>query len=157
MDPQRLYQLLLVMGIIDIPLHDLFQYELCSYLPSLFDTWMKMRTGDRQKSNIISWNLFRQALSHQLMLWACSFLLMEEAYCINFLGLRIQAMHRYATCMCSMSKAALNMWWLWLMDTMATGLKVEHMVAEQGITLVLQYFYLQKWIDNEHKSFSCRC
>jgi hypothetical protein len=47
MDPQRLYQRLVVMGINDIPINDLFQYELCSYPPSLFDTCMQMRTGDK--------------------------------------------------------------------------------------------------------------
>ncbi len=47
MDPQRLYQRLLVTSIGDIPLPDLFQYELCSSPPSLFDNHMRMRTGDK--------------------------------------------------------------------------------------------------------------
>ncbi len=41
MDPQRLYQRLLVTGIGDIPLPDLFQFELGSFPPSLFDNHMR--------------------------------------------------------------------------------------------------------------------
>ena len=47
MDPQRLYQRLLITGINDISLPDLFKYELCSFPPSLFDKHMCMRTGDK--------------------------------------------------------------------------------------------------------------
>ena len=48
MDPQCLYQRLLATGIGgDIPLTDLFQFELCSFPPSLFDNHMRMRTGDK--------------------------------------------------------------------------------------------------------------
>jgi len=47
MDPQRLYQRLLVTGMNDISLSELFKYELCSFPPSLFDNHMCMRTGNK--------------------------------------------------------------------------------------------------------------
>jgi len=47
MDPQHLYQRLILMGVGDIPLPDLLQYELCSLPASLFDNHMCMRTGDK--------------------------------------------------------------------------------------------------------------
>ena len=47
MDPQRLYQRLLLTGMADIPLPDLLKYELCSVPPALFDNHMLMRTGDK--------------------------------------------------------------------------------------------------------------
>ncbi|KAG0713878.1 hypothetical protein GWK47_015218 [Chionoecetes opilio] len=52
MDSQRLYQRLLLTGFNgDIPLPDLFRYEMCSFPPSLFDNHVCMRMGD--KSEII--------------------------------------------------------------------------------------------------------
>ena len=47
LDPQRLYQRLLVTGICDIPMHDLLKYELCSLPTCRFDSHMLMRTGDK--------------------------------------------------------------------------------------------------------------
>jgi len=47
MDPQRLYQRLLVTGICDTPMEELFMYELCSFPTSLFDTHLLLRTGDK--------------------------------------------------------------------------------------------------------------
>lgn len=52
MDSQRLYQRLLLSGFNgDIPLPDLFRYEMCSFPPSLFNNHVCMRIGD--KSEII--------------------------------------------------------------------------------------------------------
>ena len=47
MDPQRLYQHLLLMGIGDIPLPELLKYELYSLPASLYDNHMRMRTGNK--------------------------------------------------------------------------------------------------------------
>jgi len=47
MDPQRLYQRLVVTGICDIAMDDLFRYELCSFPTSLFDNHVRLRTGDK--------------------------------------------------------------------------------------------------------------
>ena len=47
MDPQHLYQRLLLMGIGDIPLPELLKYELCSLPASLYDNHMRMRTGKK--------------------------------------------------------------------------------------------------------------
>ncbi|EDO36625.1 predicted protein [Nematostella vectensis] len=47
LDPQHLYQRLLLMGIGDIPLSELLAYELCSLPTALFDNYMRMRTGDK--------------------------------------------------------------------------------------------------------------
>ena len=46
-DPQQLYQRLLVAGIGTIELTTLFQYELCSYPSSLFDKKLLMRLADK--------------------------------------------------------------------------------------------------------------
>jgi hypothetical protein len=46
-DPQQLYKRLLVAGIGSIELTTLFQYELCSYPSSLFDTKLLMRQADK--------------------------------------------------------------------------------------------------------------
>lgn len=46
-DPQQLYQRLLVAGIGSIELKTLFQYELCSYPTSLFDSKLFMRLADK--------------------------------------------------------------------------------------------------------------
>ena len=47
LDPQRLYQRLLVTGIYDIHMHDLLKYELCSLPTCRFDSHLLMRTGDK--------------------------------------------------------------------------------------------------------------
>ena len=47
LDPQHLYQRLLLMGVGDIPLAELLGYELCSIPAALFDNYMRMRTGDK--------------------------------------------------------------------------------------------------------------
>lgn len=47
MDPQHLYQRLLLMGVGDIPLAELLGYQLCSIPAALFDNYMRMRTGDK--------------------------------------------------------------------------------------------------------------
>ncbi|XP_069138839.1 uncharacterized protein [Argopecten irradians] len=47
MEPQRLYQRLLITGMNDVSLPELFKYELCSFPPSLFDKQMYMRIGDK--------------------------------------------------------------------------------------------------------------
>ena len=47
LDPQHLYQRLLLMGVGDIPLSELLGYELCSLPAALFDNYMRMRTGDK--------------------------------------------------------------------------------------------------------------
>ena len=50
MDPQRLYQRLLLTGLnVDVPLRDLFQYEMCSFPPALFDNHVRMRIGDKSE------------------------------------------------------------------------------------------------------------
>ena len=46
-DPQQLYQRLLVAGIGNFELQTLFQYELCSYPSSLFDKKLLMRLADK--------------------------------------------------------------------------------------------------------------
>ena len=46
-DPKHLYQHLLIMGVGEIPLVDLLQYELCSFPASLFDNQLFMRSGDK--------------------------------------------------------------------------------------------------------------
>ena len=46
-DPKHLYQRLLIMGVGEIPLVDLLQYELCSFPASLFDNQLFMRSGDK--------------------------------------------------------------------------------------------------------------
>ncbi len=46
-DPHQLYQRLLVAGIGTIDFHTLFQFELCSYPASLFDTKLLMRQADK--------------------------------------------------------------------------------------------------------------
>ena len=46
-DPQQLYQRLLVAGIGSIDIETLFQYELCSYPTSLFDEKLLMRRADK--------------------------------------------------------------------------------------------------------------
>ena len=46
-DPQQMYQRLLVAGIGTIELTTLFQYELCSYPSSLFDKKLLMRLADK--------------------------------------------------------------------------------------------------------------
>lgn len=46
-DPQQLYQRLLVAGIGSIEIQTLFQYELCSYPTSLFDAKLLMRLADK--------------------------------------------------------------------------------------------------------------
>lgn len=47
MEPQRLYQRLLLTGIGVIQLDELLKYELCSFPPSFFDNHMRMRSGDK--------------------------------------------------------------------------------------------------------------
>ena len=47
LDPQHLYQRLLLMGVGDIPLAELLGYELCSLPAALFDNYMRTRTGDK--------------------------------------------------------------------------------------------------------------
>ena len=47
LDPQHLYQRLLLMGVEDIPLAELLGYELCSLPAALFDNYMRMRTSDK--------------------------------------------------------------------------------------------------------------
>ena len=47
MNPQQLYQRLLVAGIGTIDVQTLFQYELCSYPTSLFDHRLRMRRADK--------------------------------------------------------------------------------------------------------------
>ena len=47
LEPQILYQRLLITGVCDTPITELFTYELCSIPPSLFDNFMRMRTGDK--------------------------------------------------------------------------------------------------------------
>ena len=46
-DPRHLYQRLLIMGVGEIPLVDLLQYELCSFPAFLFDNQLFMRSGDK--------------------------------------------------------------------------------------------------------------
>lgn len=46
-NPSHLYQRLLLMGVGEIPLRELLQYELCSLPSSLFDNSLQMRTGDK--------------------------------------------------------------------------------------------------------------
>ena len=46
-DPKHLYQRLLIMGVGEIPLVDLLQYELCSFPASLFDNQLFIRRRDK--------------------------------------------------------------------------------------------------------------
>ncbi len=96
MDPQRLYQRLLVTGIGDITLPDLFQFELCCFPPSLFDNHMRMRTGTKRSSYTISLSLSLPASSRPRLKWACSLLLMGEDCSISSHGPKTPAMQRSA-------------------------------------------------------------
>ena len=53
-DPKHLYQRLLIMGVGEIPLVDLLQYELCSFPASLLTTICLCVAETRQNSYVIS-------------------------------------------------------------------------------------------------------
>ena len=47
LDPQLLHQRLLLTGLKDFTVEELYSYELCSYPPNLFDTNVQLRSGDK--------------------------------------------------------------------------------------------------------------
>ena len=68
MDSQRLYQRLLLTGANGgLALPDLFQYEMCSFPPSLFDNHVHMRMGINRKSFTKSSSLFQRAWLRHLV------------------------------------------------------------------------------------------
>ena len=49
LDPQHLYQRILIIGVGQIPLTELLKYELCCLPTSLFNNYCQMRTGDKSE------------------------------------------------------------------------------------------------------------
>lgn len=46
-DPKHLYQRLLLIGVGEVPLPELLEYELCAFPASLFENSLRMRSGDK--------------------------------------------------------------------------------------------------------------
>ena len=82
-DQRHLYQRLLIMGVGEIPLVDLLQYELCSFPAFLFDNQLFMRSG--HKAELIHCEMYHFFLTERIARchrwgWTSSQILVAEAF-----------------------------------------------------------------------------
>ena len=90
MDPQHLYQRLLLMGSGDIPLPELLKYELCSLPASLYDSHMRMRTGNKAELMHHLLKLVPESVLASVQTTGFQFVIDGGGYYTNFHGLSIQ-------------------------------------------------------------------
>ena len=103
MEPQHLYQRLLLMGIGDIPLPELLKYELCSLPASLYDNNVRLRTGNKAELMHHLLKLVPESVLASVQTTGFQCVIDGGGYYTNFHGLSIQLSQLSAICMFNMS------------------------------------------------------